>query len=41
MTLRYKLCLFAVKRFEDHDINFDRAERLPLSIYSSKAIDFI
>ena len=32
MTLRYKMCLFAVKLFEDHGINVDRAEILSLSI---------
>ena len=32
MTLRYKICLFAVKLFEDHDVKVDRAEFLSLSI---------
>ena len=32
MTLRYKICLFAVKLFEDHGIKVDRAELLSLSI---------
>ena len=35
MTLRYKICLFAVKCFEDHGIKVkvDRAELLTLSIF--------
>ena len=36
MTLWYKVCLFAVKFFEDHDIKFDRAELLSLSIHVKK-----
>ena len=32
MTLRYKICLLAVKLFEDHGIKVDRAELLSLSI---------
>ena len=28
MTLRYKICLFVVKRFEDYGIYVDRAELL-------------
>ena len=34
MTLQYKICLFAVKLFEDHGIQVDRAELLSLSIYT-------
>ena len=34
MTLRSKICLFAVKLFEDHGIKVDRAELLSLSIVS-------
>ena len=30
MTLRYKICLFAVKLFEDHGIKVDHAELLSL-----------
>ena len=33
MTLRYKICLFAVKLFKDHGINVDRAEFFSLSIF--------
>ena len=33
MTLRYKICLFAVKLFEDHGIKVDCAEVVSLSIY--------
>ena len=32
MTLRYKICLFTITRFEDHSIKLDRAELLSLSI---------
>ena len=32
MTLRYKVCLSVVKRFEDHDIKLDRAELLSLLV---------
>ena len=32
MALRYKICLFVVKLFEDYGINVDRAELLSLSI---------
>ena len=32
MILRYKISLVAVKPFEDHGINVDRAEFLSLSI---------
>ena len=37
MTLRYNVCLFAVKFIEDHDIKLDRAELLSLSIVACKA----
>ena len=37
MTLRYKICLFAVKLFEDHGIKVDRAERLFWSIYERES----
>ena len=33
MTLRCKICLFAVKLFENHVVKVDRAEILSLSIY--------
>ena len=32
--MRYKICLFAVKFFEDHDIKVDRAELLSVSIHA-------
>ena len=32
MTYRYKICLFAVKLFENHGIKVDRAELLSLSV---------
>ena len=32
MMLRYKICLFTVKLFEDHSIKLDRAELSSLSI---------
>ena len=35
MILQYKISLFAVKLFEDHGINVDRAEILSLSIFMS------
>ena len=37
MTVRYKICLFAVKLFEYHDIELDRAELLSLSIFGNIA----
>ena len=40
MTLRYKICLFAVKLFEDHGINVDRAKLLSLSIYFNGRLYF-
>ena len=33
MALRYKICLFAVKLFEDHSIKLDHAELLILNLY--------
>ena len=33
MALRCKICLVAIKLFEDHGINVDRAELLSLGIY--------
>ena len=33
MTLRYKICLFGVKLFEDLGMKVDSAELLSLSIY--------
>ena len=35
-ALPYKLCLFAVKLFEDHDIKVDRADLLPLSMFQNE-----
>ena len=32
MTLRYEMVLFVANRFEDHDIQSDRAELLSVSI---------
>ena len=33
MTLRYKICLFTIKLFEDHGIKVDRVELLSLRIF--------
>ena len=37
MTLRYKICLFAVKFFENNGIKVDRVELLSLSIVVAQA----
>ena len=34
MTLRYKMCLLAIKLFEDHGIKVEHAELMSLSIYT-------
>ena len=39
MTLRYKICLFAIKLSEDHGVKVDRAKLLSLSIYCANTIE--